>query len=371
MFHIMPLLLWGFVVWRLSKVPGNTKIKAIIGFSLFLGAIYHLSARLFFGGMAAPNLPESVLMLGGVLFATLGGTGLTLLIFDFFRRLINYFRVPTLKSSLKEISLIFIVFLSAAGYGLSEALKTPELKEEQIIIGGLHPEADGLRVLQISDLHVSSLARSWYTTAVVNKAMSGQADLILLTGDMVDGSTERREADVEPLRRLSAPLGVFASEGNHEHYSGLEVWRSKLETLGIKVLRNQHIVIEKGEGKLVIGGVADRIAERFGAEKPNVQKTFEGAPGNVPKILMAHQPKGTDEMARQANVDLVLSGHTHGGHLPILKSIVSMANDGKVQGFYNLQKGKLYVSSGAGLWAGFPIRIGVPSEMTVFVLRAK
>ena len=161
----------------------------------------------------------------------------------------------------------------------------------------------------------------------------------------------------------------MAIPGNHEYYSDFVAWNAAFERLGLRVLRNEHVVIESAGGTLVVAGTTDRNAERFGLPLPDIKQALAGAPKDVPVVLMAHQPKGADVNAA-AKVDLQLSGHTHGGQIAGLHWIVQAANEGFVSGLYDVGAMQLYVSNGTGLWNGFPVRIGRPSEITQFTLRA-
>ncbi len=190
-------------------------------------------------------------------------------------------------------------------------------------------------------------------------------------GDLVDGSPEKRAADVAPLAKLRAGYGIFACLGNHEYYSGLTQWRAAYQRLGFNLLYNSGATVDLGAGRLYIAGVTDPAAEgpRFNLPGPDAVEALAGAPEGAVKILLAHQPRRAADYAR-AGADLQLSGHTHGGHLKGLDLIVKKANDGFVAGWYQVAGLKLYVSRGTGLWNGFPLRLGVPSEITVMTLRS-
>jgi predicted MPP superfamily phosphohydrolase len=138
--------------------------------------------------------------------------------------------------------------------------------------------------------------------------------------------------------------------------------------MGITILMNQHVVFAKGGSQLVLAGVTDRYLRRGGAP-PDLAAALDGAPVDAPIILMAHQPSDASENAK-AGVVLQLSGHTHGGQVLGLHLILKYANNGFVSGLYDVGGMKLYVCNGAGLWAGFPIRLGRPSEIAHITLKA-
>lgn len=182
----------------------------------------------------------------------------------------------------------------------------------------------------------------------------------------MDGRVAVRGGDLRPLEELSAPLGVFGVPGNHEYYSGYEEWMLFLSGLGIDMLENSHRIL--AGGKLALGGVTDPAAARFGRETPDLRKTFDGAPPGAVKLLLAHQPKPAAEAAK-SGVALQVSGHTHGGMIVGIDRLVARFNAGFVAGSYRVGDLRLYVSRGSGIWNGFPIRLGVPSEITLLRLK--
>ena len=120
-----------------------------------------------------------------------------------------------------------------------------------------------------------------------------------------------------------------------------------------------------------MGGVTDPWARRFGRELPDPIKAFAGAPEKGPRILLSHQPKHARKYDEAVRFDLLLSGHTHGGQLFALTELVAILNAAFVRGWYALKHARLYVHSGSGVWNGFPVRVGVPSEIAVFTLSRK
>ena len=193
--------------------------------------------------------------------------------------------------------------------------------------------------------------------------------MIFITGDIIDGTVDARRADVAPLGELKAPMGFIAGPGNHEYYFDVAQWDAEFERLGMHLLTNQHRVLNKGADKLVIAGVADEAGPAVGLAGPDLSEALQGVPNDAPVILLKHRPFGAAASAA-AGVGLQLSGHTHGGMIRGLDQVVRYANQGFVSGSYDVAGMTLYVSNGTGLWNGFPIRLGVPPEITEIVLRA-
>jgi len=252
--------------------------------------------------------------------------------------------------------------------GLREGIRLPEVRRYTVPIRDLPAVFEGFRVVQLSDLHASALLTAPHVDALVERVNALKPDLILITGDVVDGLVDQRLEDTAPLAKLRARYGVLACEGNHEHYLDYEGWMRRLPTLGIDLLRNECRTINHRGAVLTVGGVTDPWAKRFGRELPDVRKAFAGAPAEGPRILMAHQPKPARHYDEAVRLDLILSGHTHGGQLWGMDMAVAVLNATFVRGWYRLRRSRLYVHSGSGLWNGFPIRLGVPSEIALFTL---
>ena len=246
------------------------------------------------------------------------------------------------------------------------AVRRGQSAQEMVPLRMVLPDVlDRLSEMSENESHLPGLSTG---LSAVDRKITGlnKSDLILLAGDFVDGRVAVRGGDLRPLEELSAPLGVFGVPGNHEYYSGYEEWMLFLSGLGIDMLENSHRIL--AGGKLALGGVTDPAAARFGQETPDLRKTFDGAPPGAVKLLLAHQPKPAAEAAK-SGVALQVSGHTHGGMIVGIDRLVARFNAGFVAGSYRVGDLRLYVSRGSGIWNGFPIRLGVPSEITLLRLK--
>ncbi len=261
--------------------------------------------------------------------------------------------------------------LSAAALGataLRNASEPPAVVRVDVPIANLPPALEGFRIVQISDLHVSTMIRRPDVQRVVALANAEQADLVALTGDMMDGSVQALRDDMAPIADLRSRHGSFFVTGNHEYYSGADDWLTEFRRLGVRPLRNERVRVDHDGGALELLGVDDWSAGRFGGDHgPDMARAAAGRDPSLPAILLAHQPRAIDEAA-DLGLDLVLSGHTHGGQLWPFGLLVRLVQP-YVAGLH-LHRGKtrIYVSRGTGSW-GPPMRLLARHELTVLTLR--
>lgn len=255
----------------------------------------------------------------------------------------------------------------ALGLGALAALRGPHLREVDIPLAGLPHEWEGLRIVQISDLHVGPTIGAAYVRRVVELSNRQAPDLVALTGDIVDGSVARLAAGVAPLADLVARDGVFLVLGNHDYYSGAGPWVRQFEALGLQVLRNESRLIRRGSAQLVVGGVTDPAA-RLAVPLQLPQPALAAAPeaGSAVRLLLAHHP-GLAAPAEQAGFDLQLSGHTHAGQFFPWTLAVRLVHAPHVAGLSRRGRLWVYVSAGTGSW-GPPVRLGTRPELTLLRL---
>ncbi|MFH1851880.1 MAG: metallophosphoesterase [Candidatus Neomarinimicrobiota bacterium] len=254
-----------------------------------------------------------------------------------------------------------------SAYGFFRARRKPVVIDVDVPLANLPPGVEGLRIVQISDLHVGPTIKRDFVQRVVDQVRELKPDLIALTGDLVDGSVSWLSDDVAPLSQLEAPYGKYFITGNHEYYSGVEHWLQETERIGFINLVNEHRVIAVNGAKLTLAGVTDYDAGRvLPAHATDPGKALRGAPADSLKILLAHQPSSI-YAASKLGVDLQLSGHTHGGQFKPFHLAVKQAHP-YVAGLHNHDGTQIYVNVGTGYW-GPPLRIGIPNEITVLTLK--
>lgn len=250
--------------------------------------------------------------------------------------------------------------------GFITAVKTPELVKVKIPLTDLPKSFDGLKIVQLSDVHVGQTIKRDFVKTIVDISNSLNPDLVVLTGDFVDGSYFQLADDVDYFKNLKAPLGIFYVPGNHEYYWSLEEWVNVFKKLGAIPLLNEHVIVKKDNDELVIAGVHDLSAHRVNPKyQSSPEQALKGAPAHLKKILLAHQPKSAYD-AEKVGFDLQLSGHSHAGQF-FPSSILIYFFQPFVQGLYRYKKMWIYVNRGTGYW-GPPNRMGVPSEITLIEL---
>jgi predicted MPP superfamily phosphohydrolase len=253
------------------------------------------------------------------------------------------------------------VFATLVGY--INARRVARVVNVDVPIANLPAALHGFLIAQISDVHVGPTIRRSYVEGIVAAVNRLDADAIAITGDLVDGSVRELASHVEPLSQLRARHGTFFVTGNHEYYSGERAWTNELRRLGMRVLVNEHVVVDHGDAKLVIAGVTDYGAHQFDpVNRSNPSAALADAPSDAgAKILLAHQPRSAPAAAA-AGFDLQLSGHTHGGQFWPWNFFVRLQQP-FTAGLDRLGSLWIYTSRGTGYW-GPPKRFGAPSEIT-------
>lgn len=368
-FHLLFALPCLVVVTRwLSPLDLPLAVKIAVSALLLVASQFHLWSRMSSGSIFAPEFPRSVVILfnwafGAILF--LAALQLLLDVTVLVARLTIGGRVHAPDGVRHALAAVAAVL---AAIGVSRAILIPPVKDVEFAIRGLPQRFDGYRILQLTDLHISRLFPASWAQAVVEQSNMLGADLIAITGDLIDGTLAMRREDVQALSGLHAADGVFVIPGNHEYYFGYETWIKHYAAMGMLVLENEHVVIDRGGQELVLAGVTDGSARAHGRSGPDVRQALRGVPRGAPIILMDHQPREAHRAAA-VGVALQLSGHTHGGMVIGLDRLTARANAGYVSGQYDVDGMILYVNNGTALWPGFALRLGRPSELTRITLR--
>ncbi|KLE10739.1 metallophosphoesterase [Aliarcobacter butzleri L355] len=221
-------------------------------------------------------------------------------------------------------------------------------------------------IVQISDIHIGGLITKNFIKSMVDKINLLNADVVVITGDLVDTKLEFARPALDELKNLQSKYGTYFIVGNHEYFHGVKPIIDYVNSLGIKTLENQNVYIgEKDEG-FYLTGVYDRFGFRYGSYIPDINKALENCENN-PTILLAHQPKYINEIKDTKNIDLILCGHTHGGQIFPFNFLVKLEQP-YIKGLHqHNDTTQVYVNKGTGFW-GPPMRLGASSEITVLRL---
>ncbi|MFE8938632.1 metallophosphoesterase [Streptomyces sp. NPDC007872] len=255
-------------------------------------------------------------------------------------------------------------------WGYAEARRVPRVRRLDVELPRLGAGLDGTRVVLITDTHYGPLDRARWSARVCETVNALEADLVCHTGDIADGTAERRRAQAAPLGTVRATRALVYVTGNHEYYSEAQGWVDLMDELGWEPLRNRHLLLERGGDTLVVAGVDDVTAESSGlaGHRAHLAGALRGADPDLPVLLLAHQPKFVDRAAA-AGIDLQLSGHTHGGQIWPFHHLVRLDQPAVAGLSRHGARTLLYTSRGTGFW-GPPFRVFAPSEITLLVLRS-
>ncbi|WP_074217046.1 metallophosphoesterase [Halodesulfovibrio marinisediminis] len=370
-------VLWAVVCWRMIlplRVSRLTKFLLVVGGLVSL-TLYYVT-RLFVREGLPVELHATLRWIG---YLSLGGISLTIP-FLFAKELLQLGgRVVMFKK--KSFDGARRTFLHNAGnaavlaavfptmaFSVQEAFQEPVVKKNTLQVAGLPSDLEGVTIAQISDLHVGSILDGTWLSQLMRQVEDLRPDMLVLTGDAIDGRVSRVGKELDALSGFEAPLGKFFVTGNHEFYSGVEGWVEQMRSMNFTVLNNEHALVQNDSGKILVAGVWDYHGERFGkryASSPFAAKA--DAPEHDVSILLAHQPKNIFE-ASKAGFDIQLSGHTHGGQYFPWTYAVHLFQP-YVKGVHQVDGTTLYVSTGTGFW-GPPMRLTVPPEITLHTLMA-
>ncbi len=385
MFFIIAIgVLWlmhGYVAWRIIPTLGFSSSQTILAYT----AVFILSLL--------PILPIVLRMSGNESklidkFSFLGYTSLGfftlsfifLFTKDFIIQFISIFSnlvdteqpIDNSKRDFikKSISISMITLAgSATVYGFYSARKGPFIIKHDIYLKNLPDAFESFSIAQISDLHVGPTIKRPYVEDVLEKISHLNPDLIAVTGDLVDGSVKYLKSELQPLKDMIAPYGTFFVTGNHEYYSGVDLWLDETDRLGMKNLINSNELISRSGDQIAIAGITDLKAHQIKpAHKSDPGLALRSVPDNITKIVLAHQPNSIHSV-HEIGADLQLSGHTHGGQFWPFTYLTKIVNP-YIAGFYDHYGTQIYVNRGTGYW-GPPLRIGVPAEITLIRLKKK
>ncbi len=257
-----------------------------------------------------------------------------------------------------------VVATGFSAYGVRRAFAPPSIDEFAVRVPRLHRAFDGLRIVQVSDIHIGDVLGREFLQDMVRRCNALKPDLVAVTGDLVDGRVERIGSTIAELQGLRSRFGSYFITGNHEFYSGDVAWCAALEQMGLTVLRNRTVTLRDGDAQLDLVGVDD-YGQREQPRGWDLDAAVAGRDPERPAVLLAHQPRAVEEGLAKG-IGLQLSGHTHGGQMFPITGLVSALWTYSA-GLYRVGEGHVYVHRGTGFW-GPPMRIGSPPEIAAITL---
>jgi predicted MPP superfamily phosphohydrolase len=264
------------------------------------------------------------------------------------------------------IMLGVLLVLFAFGYVGSKLLV---VRDVRVTVPHLPSEFDGLTIAQISDLHVGPQTSQAFLRHVTRTVAGLGADIIAITGDLIDDRAEDVSAYADGLGTLRAPLGVYVIPGNHDIYAGWDqVERSLRSRLNATVLVNSAAILSRGPARVALAGTGDPAGRRMGNAAPDIGRTLQGIDPDTTVIALAHNPALWPALAERG-VALTLSGHTHWGQFAIPRLGWSLASpfQTRAMGVHRAGNSMLYIHPGTGYW-GLPFRLGAQPEVTRITL---
>jgi uncharacterized protein len=346
-----------YIWWRLVAVPGwPTPVAVIATIAIVVLApalpASLLVSRRFTRAHAKPVLWIAYTWFGGAVYLLLAAA-------------VTHVACATLAVEPRTAAGIGVAAVVAViGAGLVHARRRPTVRRVTVPIAKLPEAAAGYRIVQLTDLHIGWTLGARFAQSLVEQVGALDPDLVVLTGDLVDGLVRDLAPHVAPLARLRGKDGVYAVTGNHEYYWDVHAWLAHWSTLGIRFLRNERVAVR---GAFELAGTDDVTAAAMAAgHGEDLAKAMAGRDPRLPLVLLAHHPRSV-LAAAQAGVDLQLSGHTHGGQLLPLGWLARLFEP-RVAGLARFGATWLYVSEGTGFW-GPPMRVGTSCEIAVITLQ--
>lgn len=358
-FAFQTLIIKKRLIDKLDFTYKTKKYLSIILYITFLGVILYPIARYF------PLVPNWLYFLLSLPIGMIFLTFIITLLHEIISFGIN--KTPFTKNRReffkKGLDIGAISFVIATNAKAIDNARDIELEVVDVKINNLFQP---YTIVQISDIHIGGLIDKDFIKSLVNKINILNADMVSITGDLVDTKLEFATAALDELKNIKSKYGTYFIIGNHEYFHGVKPIIDYVNSLGIKTLENENVYIgEKNKG-FNLCGVYDRFGFKYKAYEPNINKAMENLE-NSPTILLAHQPKYVTQIENTKGIDLVLCGHTHGGQIFPFNFLIKLEQP-YVKGLHTFNEfTQVYVNKGTGFW-GPPMRLGASSEITILKL---
>ncbi|ADD68764.1 metallophosphoesterase [Denitrovibrio acetiphilus DSM 12809] len=374
MFFFIASLIMLFMAVFSARILFNKKRYLIYGLLMFVAMYLAVAARILIAKSGFNHLLTTLSWIG---YFTVGVVSI-LFCASVIQVAVNIFGYVVSKSSSRFSparrhflsktmgSAMSLAVVPVSGYGFYRAVGDPVIKTIEIKKNGLNAAIDGFKIVQLTDIHVGPTIGAGKVRRIVEMTNTLSPDIVVITGDLVDGAAKYIADYITPLNNLQSKYGTYFVTGNHEYYSGASAWLRKIRELGIKVLDNSNEIIPHNGANLLLAGIPDIHADRFGYERYDPAKAKQTESPYDFSVILSHRPEIAREVAEHG-YDLQLSGHTHGGQYFPWTYVIYLFHE-FVKGLYEINNMSLYVSKGTAYW-GPPLRIGAEPEITEIVLR--
>ena len=341
----------------ISHIHTNQKVKYTLNIFLYInliGILFYALGRYY---LSFPDWLYFLLSLPiGILFLLFS----TAIVYDILRFVLV--RIPLsekrrdfFKRSLDFSSLVVATSISAKAIDNARHI---ELEKVTIKLKNLKKP---YKIVQLSDIHIGGIINKEFMQDVVTRVNACKPDLVVITGDLVDTDVDKAKEELEVLKSLESKYGTYFIVGNHEYFHNIGKIILRVKELGIRVLENENIYIGNEDEGFNLAGVYDLFGYRTETYIPDIKQALKGQNKTSPTVLLAHQPKFIQEVPK--GVDLMLSGHTHGGQLFPFQALVRL-QQGYVKGLHQHNTHlQIYINKGTGFW-GPPMRLGASAEIT-------
>ena len=346
----------------IKKLHFSQKVKNYINIFLalnLLGVLGYMFVRY------NPNVPNWIYFLLSLPIGIIFLLFIATIFYELSSRLVNKLPVSEKRRDFFKKSLD-VGAIALAGSVNAKAMynaKNIELEQVKIQIKDLKQEYS---IVQLSDVHIGGLIDQKFIANLVIKVNELKPDIVVITGDLVDTNLKYAKPALDELKNIKSKYGNYFIVGNHEYFHGVTSIIDYVNTLGFKTLENENVYIGEENKGFYLAGVYDVFGYKIQSYEPDLNKALKGTKAQ-PIVLLAHQPRYIKEVK---DVDLVLSGHTHGGQIAPFNLLVKLQQP-YLKGLYeHNEKTQIYVNKGTGFW-GPPMRLGASSELTYIKLEPK
>jgi len=332
-------------------------------FNLFLvvnllGVFGYMLVRYF------PVVPNFIYFLFSIPIGIIFLLFTTTLIYEIFTYLIHVGIKQNNRREFFKKSLDFGALALASGINAKAMYNAKHFETENVTVK-LKNLKKSYTLVQLSDVHIGGLIDQKFMASLVEKVNAQKCDAVVITGDLVDTDIHYAKEALDELLNLKSTYGTFFVVGNHEYFHNIESLIAYLTSIHINVLKNESVYIGEANNGFNLAGVHDVLGYALEKFEPDITQALKNINDTSPTVLLAHQPKYIKEVPM--SVDLVLSGHTHGGQLFPFNFLVKLEQP-YIKGLHQHNDfTQIYVNKGTGFW-GPPMRLGASSEMTVITL---